>query len=89
MRISHSIVLLALLNSFTALAEPMWVVETCKVKKWADGKWESVDGSEFKGTELDVSPNSKKPEFLQFKLEGKIYSAKKACFTSEPGARIL
>jgi hypothetical protein len=85
MRILHSFVLLAIFSSYTVSAEPMWVVETCKIKKWADGKWETVDASEFKGTELDVSPNSKKPEFLQFKLEGKIYSAKKACFTSESG----
>jgi hypothetical protein len=85
MRILHRFFLLAIFSSYAVSAEPMWVVETCKIKKWADGKWETVDASEFKGTELDVSPNSKKPEFFQFKLEGRIYSAKKACFTSEPG----
>jgi opacity protein-like surface antigen len=85
MRILHSFVLLAIFSSYTVSAEPMWVVETCKIKKWADGKWETVDASEFKGTELDVSPNSKNPEFLQFKSDGKIYSGKKSCFKDASG----
>jgi hypothetical protein len=44
-----------------------------------------VDASEFSGTELDVTPNSKNPEFLQFKSDGKIFSAKKSCFRSTIG----
>ncbi len=76
---------MAVLSSLPAFAAPMRVLETCKINKWADGKWETVSGSEFSGTDLETTPNSKNPEFLQFKSGGIIFSAKKACFTEASG----
>ncbi len=60
----------------------MRVIETCKIKKWVNGKWETVDASGVSGIDLEVTPSSKNPDFLQFKSDGAIYSGKKSCFSS-------
>lgn len=72
-------------GSETSRAAAMLLSESCKLKVWSGGKWESASGDAFAGVEVDAAPNSKNPEFFQFKSDGKIYSGKKSCFKDANG----